>query len=191
MDENLDLWDEISRVKAPVLWGERVETGRSRKEIPLLFSYKQSLFLSLSDPGCGVPLGCVQGIPSFQVLAQRDGRRTPLTVTAQLPYSSEFSMGSSWLVCLLGIHVFSFLVLPWLLLDFLGKKSLSFQFSYILSYLNLPPLYFLWHLGSSRLLPGCLLTSALLLLEQLACFCWDDYCKVWYRGRSIVEWIID
>ena len=41
------------------------------------------------------PSGCLQGIPQFQVPTLRDGKRTPLTVTAQLPCLSEFSLGFS------------------------------------------------------------------------------------------------
>lgn len=71
-------------------------------------------------------LGCKQGIPSFQGLAQRDGKRTPLTVTAQLPCSSK---SVSWRFPGLGVLAVHLLLLPcYRLFTSGGSQKLAMSF---------------------------------------------------------------
>lgn len=83
-----------SEEKAPILW-EKVWGAENWKGLShFFFFFSQMAAVPTWSLLWGL-LGYKQGIPSFQELVQRDEKRTPLTVTAQLPCSSECSQGSS------------------------------------------------------------------------------------------------
>lgn len=81
-----------SEEKAPI-HGKRFGERRTGKASFYLFFFQMAAVPTWSLLW-GL-LGYKQGIPSFQELVRRDEKRTPLTVTAQLPCSSECSQGSS------------------------------------------------------------------------------------------------